>query len=158
MKVKTVSPASVRFEVEPVKVTASATRKCYNRSSSDFNISRGATRICTLIAPQAEAQAMRYDPVAIAEYYRRKQLQVLGRIIKVLWPSFVFALGLWWDRQRGRVESKSAATGNPTKATVDPTGSSLYQDRTSPVYPTRSSSSPVSRRTKQTARPVASLS
>ncbi len=46
-------------------------------------------------------EALRYDPLAIKVYYQKRPLQVLQRIIAVLIPTVRFALGLWWDRQRG---------------------------------------------------------
>lgn len=49
---------------------------------------------------------LHYDPEAIAAYYSQRPLQVLGRIFAVLWPTFSFAFGLWWDRQRGRDPGK----------------------------------------------------
>lgn len=55
------------------------------------------------IIPIVEPATLRYDPVAIAAQYSNKPLQVLGRIFTVLLPTLTFALGLWWDRQRGRV-------------------------------------------------------
>lgn len=50
-----------------------------------------------------ESAILRYDPEVVAAQYSNKPLQVLGRIFAVLLPSLSFALGLWWDRQRGRV-------------------------------------------------------
>jgi predicted unusual protein kinase regulating ubiquinone biosynthesis (AarF/ABC1/UbiB family) len=52
----------------------------------------------------AQAAAMRYDPVAIAALYSRRPLQVLGRITSVFWTFAVFALSLLWDKQTGQVE------------------------------------------------------
>lgn len=46
-------------------------------------------------------ELLRYDPVAIADHYRRKPLEVWGRIFTVLFPTLSFALGLWWDKQTG---------------------------------------------------------
>lgn len=47
-------------------------------------------------------ESLQYDPEAIFAHYKRKPLQVLGRIWAVLFPSLSFALGLWWDKQQGR--------------------------------------------------------
>lgn len=55
-----------------------------------------------VVSSTIEPEALQYDPVAIAAYYKRKPLLVLRRILAVLWPTFSFAFGLWWDRQRGR--------------------------------------------------------
>jgi predicted unusual protein kinase regulating ubiquinone biosynthesis (AarF/ABC1/UbiB family) len=56
----------------------------------------------TIVPTRDEPLILGYDPEAIAAEYSQKPLQVLGRIFAVLWPSFRFAFGLWWDRQRGR--------------------------------------------------------
>lgn len=49
-----------------------------------------------------EPETIRYDPLEIAEYFRHRPLEVLGRILKVVFPIISFAFGLWWDRQRNR--------------------------------------------------------
>jgi predicted unusual protein kinase regulating ubiquinone biosynthesis (AarF/ABC1/UbiB family) len=49
-------------------------------------------------------EALRYDPIAIDNYYRQRLLQVWARIWQVVVPFIWFVLGLWWDRQTGRVE------------------------------------------------------
>ena len=46
----------------------------------------------------------RYDPQAIASYYRRRLLQVWGRSLSIFWTFFAFVVSLWWDRQTGRLE------------------------------------------------------
>ncbi|MBV9388877.1 MAG: AarF/ABC1/UbiB kinase family protein [Chroococcidiopsidaceae cyanobacterium CP_BM_ER_R8_30] len=58
----------------------------------------------TTITPElAATQGLRYDPIAIAAHYRSRRLQVLRRIVGVLWLAFGFGLGLWWDKQQGRI-------------------------------------------------------
>ncbi len=57
-------------------------------------------------------ELLRYNPVTIAAHYRKKPLEVLGRIFTVILPSVSFALGLWWDKQRG------VATHNQPKRAV----------------------------------------
>jgi predicted unusual protein kinase regulating ubiquinone biosynthesis (AarF/ABC1/UbiB family) len=52
------------------------------------------------IAPKAKPE-LRYDPIALAAYYKKRPLQVLQRIFKVLAPSLSFAFGLWFDSKRG---------------------------------------------------------
>ncbi len=52
--------------------------------------------------PVLQTEALRYDPVAINAQYSRAPLQVLGRLLSIAIPSIAFALGLWWDRVRGR--------------------------------------------------------
>jgi predicted unusual protein kinase regulating ubiquinone biosynthesis (AarF/ABC1/UbiB family) len=44
-----------------------------------------------------------YDPVAIANDYQNRPLQVLRRILTVLAPTLSFAFGVWWDAKRGVV-------------------------------------------------------
>jgi predicted unusual protein kinase regulating ubiquinone biosynthesis (AarF/ABC1/UbiB family) len=46
-------------------------------------------------------ELLRYDPAAIAAHYKKKPLEVLGRIFTVIFPSLSFALGVWWDKKRG---------------------------------------------------------
>ncbi len=46
-------------------------------------------------------ELLRYDPEAIAAHYKKKPLEVLGRIFTVIFPSLSFALGVWWDKKRG---------------------------------------------------------
>lgn len=50
-----------------------------------------------------ETETQRYNPVAIAAHYRRRPIQVLRRIFTVVWPSLIFALSLWWDKQQSLV-------------------------------------------------------
>ncbi|MBE9192877.1 AarF/ABC1/UbiB kinase family protein [Gloeocapsopsis crepidinum LEGE 06123] len=56
----------------------------------------------SVIASKVEPETIRYDPIAIAEYFRHRPLEVFGRILKVLFPIISFAFGLWWDKQRSR--------------------------------------------------------
>jgi predicted unusual protein kinase regulating ubiquinone biosynthesis (AarF/ABC1/UbiB family) len=42
--------------------------------------------------------ALRYDPVAIANYYRSRTFHVLGRLFSVLWKFISYGLGLWRDK------------------------------------------------------------
>jgi predicted unusual protein kinase regulating ubiquinone biosynthesis (AarF/ABC1/UbiB family) len=51
----------------------------------------------------ASSSELHYDPNAIASYYQERPLQVFGRILKVLFPTLSFALGIWWDLKRGVV-------------------------------------------------------
>jgi len=69
-----------------------------------LNLTLVEERPKTEIITEAETQGLRYSAVAIAAQYNGKQLQVLRRILAVLWPTFRFGLSLWWDRQRGRLE------------------------------------------------------
>ncbi len=49
-----------------------------------------------------EIAGLRYDPVAIADYYRPRPLQVLGRLLNIIWPFVALVTSLWWDRRTGR--------------------------------------------------------
>jgi predicted unusual protein kinase regulating ubiquinone biosynthesis (AarF/ABC1/UbiB family) len=46
----------------------------------------------------------RYDPEAIAAYYRRRPVQVWGRLINIFWTFIAFVSVLLWDRQTGQIE------------------------------------------------------
>ena len=46
-------------------------------------------------------ELLRYNPETIAAHYKKKPFEVLGRILKVIFPSVSFALGVWWDKKRG---------------------------------------------------------
>lgn len=48
----------------------------------------------------------RYDPDAIADYYRYRFLQVAGRLLTIIWMFVTFALGLKWDQQQGLNEAR----------------------------------------------------
>jgi predicted unusual protein kinase regulating ubiquinone biosynthesis (AarF/ABC1/UbiB family) len=54
------------------------------------------------IAPEQKPE-LRYEPMALAAYYKKRPLQVLRRIFTVLTPSLSFAFGLWLDSKRGVV-------------------------------------------------------
>lgn len=47
---------------------------------------------------------LRYDPEAIAAQYRLRLPQVWLRTLNIFLPFVWFALGLWWDKQTGRLE------------------------------------------------------
>jgi predicted unusual protein kinase regulating ubiquinone biosynthesis (AarF/ABC1/UbiB family) len=49
----------------------------------------------------SDRDAVRYDPIAIAQYYSKRPLQVLMRRIGIVWPFLLFALRLWWDKKTG---------------------------------------------------------
>ncbi|MEI2582684.1 ABC1 kinase family protein [Scytonema sp. PRP1] len=48
-------------------------------------------------------ETIRYNPQEISAHYKKRPLQVFGRIVTVLTSTLTFALGLWWDSQRGVV-------------------------------------------------------
>ena len=47
----------------------------------------------------ADPEAVRYDPLAIAEYYSKRPLQVWMRRLSIVWPLLVFAFSMWWDKK-----------------------------------------------------------
>lgn len=96
MSIKTV-PASERIDTEPVIITP-----VIQDTSTDLVTDTTVEERPRSIIP-IEPAILRYDPEVVAAQYSNKPLQVLGRIFTVLLPSLSFALGLWWDRQRGRV-------------------------------------------------------
>ncbi|HEY9811578.1 MAG TPA: AarF/ABC1/UbiB kinase family protein [Halomicronema sp.] len=53
--------------------------------------------------PPVETSALRYDPVAIAEYYENRPVQVLGRTLGIVRRFASFGLGIFWDQKTGRV-------------------------------------------------------
>lgn len=47
-------------------------------------------------------QLSKYDQQAIAQYYRRRPWQSIGRSLEVLWCFVGFILALWWDKWTNR--------------------------------------------------------
>ncbi|MBW4619414.1 MAG: AarF/ABC1/UbiB kinase family protein [Cyanosarcina radialis HA8281-LM2] len=52
-------------------------------------------------------ETLHYDPVAIADYYQQRPLQVWWRFLNILLPFVSFTLGLWFDRKTNRAEKNS---------------------------------------------------
>jgi len=48
-----------------------------------------------------------YDPDLITEFYRKRPLQVLGRLINIIFPLVWFISGIWWAKARGKDPSQS---------------------------------------------------
>lgn len=48
---------------------------------------------------------IRYDPVAIANQYGQRPLQVWGRLLSIIATFAFFGLGLWFDKRTGRGQS-----------------------------------------------------
>jgi predicted unusual protein kinase regulating ubiquinone biosynthesis (AarF/ABC1/UbiB family) len=44
----------------------------------------------------------RYNPNTINSYYRRRPLQVLGRLVEIVFYFVSFTFSLWWDKVRGK--------------------------------------------------------
>ncbi len=51
---------------------------------------------------ESDQPAVRYDPVAIANYYRSRVFPVWKRLFSIIWKFGSFALGLWLDGKRGK--------------------------------------------------------
>lgn len=102
MNLKTASSASLRLDTETTNITPVITEDI-TTASSVMSAVEERPKYSAMLPSTIESETLRYNPVAIAAYYRNKPLFVLGRILAVLWPSLRFILGLWWDRQRGRV-------------------------------------------------------
>jgi predicted unusual protein kinase regulating ubiquinone biosynthesis (AarF/ABC1/UbiB family) len=47
---------------------------------------------------------LKYDPVAISEYYSSQPLKVFARFIGIFWPMITFAFGLWLDKITNRTK------------------------------------------------------
>jgi predicted unusual protein kinase regulating ubiquinone biosynthesis (AarF/ABC1/UbiB family) len=45
---------------------------------------------------------LRYDPEAIANYYRERPFQVFRRAVSVFFPLFWYFFGVWWDSRQGK--------------------------------------------------------
>lgn len=50
----------------------------------------------------SEHLGLRYDPSGIAAHYKKRPLQVWGRIFTVLAPAIGFAFGVWFDSKLGK--------------------------------------------------------
>lgn len=50
----------------------------------------------------SEHLGLRYNAAEIAAHYKRRPLQVWGRIFTVLAPAIAFAFGVWFDRKLGK--------------------------------------------------------
>jgi predicted unusual protein kinase regulating ubiquinone biosynthesis (AarF/ABC1/UbiB family) len=60
-------------------------------------------QLADVIASDAPDEEIRYDPEAIADYYRGQWGLMIRRVVAIVMPFLSFGLGLWWDRLRGRL-------------------------------------------------------
>ncbi len=103
MNVKTASSASLRVNTEPMDISpVIATDRTTGLSVATTTVEERPKHSAT-IPSVVEPETLRYNPVAIAAHYSQKPLQVLGRILAVIWPTLRFGLSLWWDQWRGRI-------------------------------------------------------
>ncbi|AIE75097.1 MULTISPECIES: AarF/ABC1/UbiB kinase family protein [unclassified Synechocystis] len=54
-------------------------------------------------------ESWEYHPDLIMEFYRKRPLQVLGRLINILFPLLWFAVGIWWEKLWGKDPTVSRA-------------------------------------------------
>jgi predicted unusual protein kinase regulating ubiquinone biosynthesis (AarF/ABC1/UbiB family) len=105
MDVKTVSPASQRFNSETaITPKVSIENSDAATTTLEYELMPGSepeNLDAELSSPDLEN--MRYDPLAITEYYRSRPLQAWGRFVNILLPFLLFWLGLWWDDKIGAV-------------------------------------------------------
>jgi predicted unusual protein kinase regulating ubiquinone biosynthesis (AarF/ABC1/UbiB family) len=52
-------------------------------------------------------ESWEYNPELITEFYRRRPRQVVGRLIKIIFPLVWFTAGIWWAKLRGSDPSLS---------------------------------------------------
>jgi len=90
MSAKTISPTDRPIDVEVVSLDGALVPV----------VAPSVSQIA--IAPEQKPE-LRYDPIALVAYYKKRPLQVLRRIFTVLIPSLSFAFGLWLDNKRGVV-------------------------------------------------------
>ncbi len=53
-----------------------------------------------------EVTGLRYNPEAIAAYYRKRPFAVLGRVMQIIFPFLTYGLTWWWNRRTGISEKK----------------------------------------------------
>ncbi|EAW38554.1 ABC-1 [Lyngbya sp. PCC 8106] len=66
--------------------------------------------------------SLRYDPVAIANYYRSRFLKVWGRLLTVIWKFSSLALGIWLDQKRGCAEKNEGKRATQLRVTLTQLG------------------------------------
>ncbi|MBW4651850.1 MAG: AarF/ABC1/UbiB kinase family protein [Kaiparowitsia implicata GSE-PSE-MK54-09C] len=87
---QTVEPSSQNQALRPAEILPSvAPADGHLRSAHDL----------------AEVPVQDYDPKAIAQYYRYRMPQVLGRIFGLLSPFVFFAFALWWDKRTNTLKA-----------------------------------------------------
>ena len=103
MNEKTASSASLRVNTEPRDISPIIRDDVTTGSSVATTTVEERPKYSATIPSVVDAEALRYNPVAIESHYSKKPLQVLRRILAVVWPTLTFGLGLWWDQRRGRI-------------------------------------------------------
>ena len=107
MSVKTLSPETpINSSSQPIVPIQIAITDDIQTIDLDVETITDATDIEELPPDisQEEAITLRYDPEAIADFYRHRPLEVWSRRLSVVWIFVTFALSLWTDRKTGSVE------------------------------------------------------
>ncbi|MEL6459340.1 MAG: AarF/ABC1/UbiB kinase family protein [Cyanobacteria bacterium J06621_15] len=68
----------------------------------EFPTTLEARKSSLLETTTSEHLGLRYDASGIAAHYKKRPLQVLGRIFTVLAPAISFAFGVWFDSKLGK--------------------------------------------------------
>ncbi|NEN95091.1 MAG: AarF/ABC1/UbiB kinase family protein [Moorea sp. SIO3I7] len=103
MNPKTVSPTSH----QALDSEADADKSLVPVSGSNSSVEEELSS--TTGSSVLETDKPRYDPSAIAAQYQRAYLLILRRSFSIIWSFISFALGLWWDRFRGRDVTENRA-------------------------------------------------
>ncbi|OLT58555.1 ABC1 kinase family protein [Moorena bouillonii] len=103
MNPKTVSPTSH----QALDSEADADKSLVPVSGSNSSVEEELSS--TTGSSVLETEKPRYDPSAIAAQYQRAYLLILRRSFTIIWSFISFALGLWWDRFRGRDVTENRA-------------------------------------------------
>ncbi|MCJ8280585.1 MAG: AarF/ABC1/UbiB kinase family protein [Rivularia sp. ALOHA_DT_140] len=97
MNMKTVPPNSTPQETKLVLVDNNL-----DTAAVEFPTSIKRRKSSLLEETTSEHLGLRYDALGIAAHYRKRPLQVWGRIFAVLAPVVSFAVGVWWDSKLGK--------------------------------------------------------
>ncbi|MDY6902785.1 MAG: AarF/ABC1/UbiB kinase family protein [Cyanobacteriota bacterium] len=97
MSMKTVPPESTPQETKLVLAENKV-----DTTTVEFPTTTERRKTSLLEETTSEHLGLRYDASGIAAHYRRRPLQVWGRIFTVLAPAISFALGVWFDSKLGK--------------------------------------------------------
>jgi predicted unusual protein kinase regulating ubiquinone biosynthesis (AarF/ABC1/UbiB family) len=109
MTVKTVSPPPAQLNSEQRRPSLPATLRGAAPAPAvtvdpDLPYAAPAPLKSAAPIPASEIEALRYDPEAIAQYYRQRPLQVWGRLLSIVGLFVSFRLSLWWDEKLNRLK------------------------------------------------------
>ncbi|MEB3280840.1 MAG: AarF/ABC1/UbiB kinase family protein [Lyngbya sp.] len=66
--------------------------------------------------------SLRYDPVAIADYYRSRFWKVWGRLLTIIWKFASLALGIWLDQKKGSAKKNEGKRATQLRVTLTQLG------------------------------------